>query len=66
MQNVFYKRHLIAIQVYSLHFYVISKNLVANYASIAKLKMMFQKIKYQRKFTGCEQRSNQRLGTCAM
>ena len=32
------------IQVYSLHFYVISKNLVARYASIAKLEKMFQKI----------------------
>ena len=32
------------IQEYSLHFYIISENLVANYASIAKLKMMFQKI----------------------
>ena len=32
------------IQVYSLHFYVLSKNLVASYAIIAKVKMMFQKI----------------------
>ena len=31
------------IQAYSLYFYVISKTLVASYASIAKLKMMFQK-----------------------
>ena len=33
-----------AIPIYSLHSYIISKNLVASYASIAKLKMMFQKI----------------------
>ena len=32
------------IQVYSLHFYVISKNLVARYVGIAEIKMMFQKI----------------------
>ena len=33
-----------AIQVYFLHFYVIFKNLVTSYASMAKLKMMFQEI----------------------
>ena len=31
------------IQVYSLHFHVISKNLIASDVSTAKLKMMFQK-----------------------
>ena len=32
------------IQEYSLHFYAISKNLVASYASIVQLQMIFQKI----------------------
>ena len=37
---------VIQVSVYYLHFYIISKILVANYASIAKSKMIIQKIQY--------------------
>ena len=39
-----YKLKVIETQYFAVHFYIISTNLVANYASIAKLKKMFQKI----------------------
>jgi len=42
----FIKILYIVIQVYFLHFCIVSKKLVANYASIDKLKMKYQKIQY--------------------
>ena len=39
-----YKLKIIETQYFTVHFYIISTNLVANYVSIAKLKKTFQKI----------------------